>query len=258
MSTRMVVATQGDPVFVNTFFPPFLKALRGSEVEVVEITDLPNFNESRLRLARRVLGYYGVGGTARFAFRFASALAADSPENPTRLETIGEEMGVPVRARPTVNSDAYIGFLRENDVDILLSVAAPEIFRPKLLRSVPHVLNVHNGRLPKYRGMMPTFWAIREGDSEALVTLHRMGEELDAGYLLAEYPVLIREDDTVFDLSVRAKKVAGEKVGAFVRECAESGAVPEGEPIQIDEGSYYSFPTRRDVAGLRERGRRLL
>jgi methionyl-tRNA formyltransferase len=48
------------------------------------------------------------------------------------------------------------------------------------------VLNVHTSLLPRYRGPAPVLWAIRNGDPEVGLTIHRMDERFDAGPILTQ------------------------------------------------------------------------
>jgi len=48
------------------------------------------------------------------------------------------------------------------------------------------VVNVHTSLLPGYRGPAPVLWAIRNGDREIGVTVHRMDERFDTGPILAQ------------------------------------------------------------------------
>ncbi|WP_432825694.1 methionyl-tRNA formyltransferase [Dactylosporangium sp. CA-092794] len=48
------------------------------------------------------------------------------------------------------------------------------------------VVNVHMSLLPKYRGPAPVLWAIRNGDTEIGLTIHRMDERFDTGPVLAQ------------------------------------------------------------------------
>ncbi|MFP4905917.1 formyltransferase, partial [Paraburkholderia sp. BR14261] len=62
--------------------------------------------------------------------------------------------------------------------------------------------NVHGSLLPKYRGRVPTNWAVLNGETETGATLHEMGAKPDAGAIVAQTPVPILPDDTaaqVFD-----------------------------------------------------------
>ncbi|MDF5753638.1 formyltransferase family protein [Spongiactinospora sp. TRM90649] len=57
------------------------------------------------------------------------------------------------------------------------------------------VINVHTSLLPKYRGPAPVLWAIRNGDTEVGITIHRMDERFDAGPILAQRGGIPLEDD---------------------------------------------------------------
>jgi methionyl-tRNA formyltransferase len=48
------------------------------------------------------------------------------------------------------------------------------------------VINIHSSLLPKYRGPAPVLWAIRNGDAEIGLTVHRMDEQFDRGPILAQ------------------------------------------------------------------------
>jgi len=48
------------------------------------------------------------------------------------------------------------------------------------------VVNVHTSLLPRYRGPAPVLWAIRNGDPEISVTIHRMDERFDTGPILTQ------------------------------------------------------------------------
>ncbi len=251
---RAVAVTQSDPFFTGRFFETFLEA---GGVELVEIVLLRNFNESRVALARRLSGFYPPGDMARLATRYARALVDDRRGVPRSVEAVAARHAVPVRELPTINDAGYLATLAERDVDVLLSVAAPEIFRSEALRAAPLVLNVHNGRLPDYRGMMPTFWALLDGADRVVVTVHEMAERLDAGAVVAEFDVPVGPRDTAFDVSRNAKAVAGREVAALLSTVG-TDRWPAPRAIDPARGSYHGFPTRADARRLRATGRRML
>ncbi len=62
--------------------------------------------------------------------------------------------------------------------------------------------NMHGSLLPKYRGRVPTNWAVLNGEIETGATLHEMAAKPDAGAIAAQTSVPILPDDTaqeVFD-----------------------------------------------------------
>jgi len=97
--------------------------------------------------------------------------------------------------------------------------------------------NMHGSLLPKYRGRVPTNWAVLNGETETGATLHEMAEKPDAGAILAQTPVPILPDDTaaqVFDKTV----VAAEQTLWRVLPALLAGAAPH---LSNDtaSGSYY-------------------
>lgn len=89
-----------------------------------------------------------------------------------------------------------------------LNVSQVESLHPDLIFSLYHrkilskdvlecakdgAFNVHPGLLPKYRGCVPTYWAILNGESVSGVTLHRMTEGIDDGDIVAQREIVINE-----------------------------------------------------------------
>jgi methionyl-tRNA formyltransferase len=105
--------------------------------------------------------------------------------------------------------------------------------------------------------MLPTFWALHRGDDEVIVTVHEIAEQLDAGRVVAEFPVAVSEGESQFSVSVRAKLVAGERVARLLGTL-DTPAWPTPHPIDPTAGTHNSFPGRREARQLRAVGRRLL
>lgn len=260
MSSRtvnVVAVTQSDPFFTGRFFETFLEEARDLPLRLTEIVLLRNFNESMPALALRLWKLYGSLDMARLCGRYASARLAERLGVPRRVEAIAAHHGVPTRSLATINDPAYLRTLGERRVDVLLSVAAPELFRSAALAAAPYVLNVHCGKLPLYRGMMPTFWALHQGENQVVVTVHEMAEQLDAGGVLAEYPVPVLPQDSAFDLSVRAKRLAGREVARLLARL-RTPAWPEPRMVDMGRQRYFRFPTRQHARELRASGRRML
>lgn len=254
---RVVAVTQSDPFFTGRFFDAFLREARDRPVELVEIVLLKNFNESRVALARRMFRLYGTLDFVRLLARYVAAVVAERRGSLRTVESVARAHGIPHVKLASINDEEYLATLRARKIDVLLSVAAPQIFRAAALAAAPLVLNVHNGKLPYYRGMMPTFWALLNGEREIAITVHEMAAKLDAGRVVAEYPVAIEEGETAFALSARAKVLAGSHVARLLaRWRTDDWPVPRR--VEMTEQRYFGFPTGADARALRARGIRLL
>ena len=97
--------------------------------------------------------------------------------------------------------------------------------------------NMHGSLLPKYRGRVPTNWAVLNGETETGATLHEMAARPDAGAIVAQTPVPILPDDTaaqVFDkVTVAAEQTLWRVLPALI-----AGEAPH-LPNDLAKGSYY-------------------
>ena len=97
--------------------------------------------------------------------------------------------------------------------------------------------NMHGSLLPKYRGRVPTNWAVLNGETETGATLHEMAAKPDAGAIIAQTPVPILPDDTaaqVFDkVTVAAEQTLWRVLPALVK-----GEAPH-LPNDLAHGSYF-------------------
>jgi methionyl-tRNA formyltransferase len=158
--------------------------------------------------------------------------------------------------RDTVNDETFVERVEEEEIDVILSVSAPEIFAPSVL-SAPKwgCLNVHTAKLPKYRGMLPTFWALYHGDDEIGVTIHTMEEEIDQGQIAKQSTFPVDPVDTLDDVIKRGKRERGRLAYQTLNTLAGGGL--QLRPME-GEGSYFSFPSAEERRELQRRGRRLL
>lgn len=253
---RVTIVTQDDPFYVPVFFESFFSHLPDA-VEVTSVVELPSFDESLPDLVRRMFGFYGPVGFLQRGIEFATRRVLDKAGvEQYSVESVIAEYNVPLDRRETVNSPEFVERIRNHDVDVLLSVSAPEIFESELLNA-PNwgCLNVHTADLPKYRGMMPTFWALYHGEEEIGVTVHTMVEEIDRGQAVRKTTFPVSDDDTLDDVIERGKQIGGRLAVQSLTDVHEGTA--SLSPIEGEE-SYFSFPTPEERREFQRRGGELL
>ena len=255
-SLRVVVITQDDPFYLPLFFRAFLKEV-GGDVDLRSIICLDPFDESFFELAGRMYRLYGPVHFLRRGTEFVARKGVDALGMQSySVKSTAERHGIPVRSVSSVNTPAVVRWVQREEVDVILSVAAPEILKPDVLGAPTWgCLNVHTAKLPRYRGMLPTFWALYHGDDEIGVTVHTMETEIDRGKIAGQTTFPVRDTDTLDDVIKRGKKVGGQ-LAADVLANLREGAL-QLKPMEGEE-SYFSFPTVEERRELQKRGRRLI
>jgi folate-dependent phosphoribosylglycinamide formyltransferase PurN len=159
---------------------------------------------------------------------------------------------------PKINATEFLERLRLLGVDLIVSIACPQIFKRDLLRLPARgCINLHGALLPRYQGMLPSFWVLARGERETGVTVHWMDEAIDHGDILLQRPVPIRDNDTVHSLVRRSKVEAGRYLLVEAIGLIERGEAPH-VPMDMRLGSYVSFPDDAAVQEFRRRGRRFI
>src|SRR3954447_16222705 len=204
---RILFVTEDDPLYVIRLFEVFFREYPVDRMEICGITIDRAFHEPPWKTLRRMLRFYGPWGVARLSTRFLRAKLSGRS-----IARLAQEKGISMLPAASVNSPEYLERVRRLAPDVIVSVAAPEIFRSEILR-IPRLgcINIHSGRLPVYRGMMPTFWQMLEGETAATITVHEMAEKLDAGRVLGTVAVPLKAQDSL-DRVITVTKQAGARL----------------------------------------------
>jgi len=101
--------------------------------------------------------------------------------------------------------------------DVIVSVSCPQIFKLDLI-DIPKkaCLNVHGALLRNYRGMMPSFWMLANGEKEAGVSVHFIEERLDAGDVCGQTRFEILAGESLDMFLRRSKRFAADLLTAVL------------------------------------------
>jgi methionyl-tRNA formyltransferase len=125
-----------------------------------------------------------------------------------------------------LKEEAGLNWARQLGADWLLCINSTVVLPAALIALFEgRALNCHPGPLPEYAGLHVHQWAIRNGETEFGVTLHRMEAWVDTGPIMASRHFPIRPDDTGLSLFRRAMSEAADLAAAAVGRIA-SGDVP--------------------------------
>ncbi|KAF1029324.1 MAG: Bifunctional polymyxin resistance protein ArnA [Burkholderia plantarii] len=172
------------------------------------------------------------------------ALVVTHEDNPSEniwfgsVASVAREHGIPV-ITPADPADAAVReAVAAARPEFIFSFYYRHMLPVALLALAPRgAYNMHGSLLPKYRGRVPTNWAVLNGETETGATLHEMAAKPDAGAIVAQTPVPILPDDTaaqVFDkVTVAAEQTLWRVLPALL-----AGEAPH-LPNELAQGSYF-------------------
>lgn len=141
--------------------------------------------------------------------------------------------------------------LRSTRPDFVLSVQYPWILSPEILCSCNwRFLNLHNARLPDYRGHNAISHEILNDETTHTVTLHWMASEVDRGKIAMVKNLDIMSDDTALSLWERSVDLAIKLLQEFLDDHIKIVSCPEGPEVS-GGGCYYS---KRSITVLKKIG----
>jgi methionyl-tRNA formyltransferase len=147
--------------------------------------------------------------------------------------------GLRVVWAPDVNASDFVRRIGPQDHGIITGFN--QIFRAPLIERFRTVVNFHPSVLPLYRGPMPSYWCLRNGEAHSGYTAHRVTERIDEGEILFQESVPIAGSADAGEANRRIAARAATTFDRYVRH------LMTGEPwqsVRIDAGEVYRCPVK--------------
>lgn len=264
---KIVIVTQTDPFYIPLFFKEFFSRMEGGQgsVELAGVVIQEALGNKTLSgLVKRVIGLYGLWGTIIKTLELLTSKCEDAFAkgvglgNPRSIGGLAEKHGYPVLDYKDVNTPAFIEYLQAEKIDLVVSVSASQIFKQPVLTTPPlGCINLHNGELPKYKGMLPNFWQMYNGEKSTTLTIHKMAAKLDEGEIVLAKKTPIPPGCTLEQLIKRTKENSASELLKLLVDVANGKSLQGTFPSQAN-GSYYTFPSWDDVKEFKRRGCRVI
>jgi methionyl-tRNA formyltransferase len=240
--------TDDNPLYVLPFFEEFLRN-GASELEITQISSCrPMGRRSRLRLARELIYLYGPIGIARLATRWCtSRLLGTLPrcrgaKRYYTLRQLCSAYSIPYKRIGNPNDSRLVAETAKRKSDVLVSIACPYILKEPLLKTPPlGCVNMHHAPLPRYKGMMPTFWQLYQGEKRVGITIHTMTPKIDEGQALFQAELDIQPGESLDHLIRRSKRHGARCMAQVLRAVASQTQ----QVLTLDKSkeTYFTFPT---------------
>ena len=136
--------------------------------------------------------------------------------------------------------DLLIDLINKENVDFIFSIQYPWVLSSNLLQLLPgKIINLHNAKLPDYRGHNSISHEILNGETRHTTTIHKIAEEVDRGEILLEKEIDIKKHDTAYSLWKRSLASAEILISNFFLNKEKILLHTNGRCISKG-GKYYS------------------
>ena len=118
----------------------------------------------------------------------------------------------------SINKREFHKFVNKKKFDLLVSYNCNQIFSEKSLKEIKtDIVNFHPGLLPKYKGLFPNFYSLKNQEKYVGITFHVIEKKIDSGKIIKRFKIKISNEDTIFKLY---KKIfLNNKSHEFVYNC---------------------------------------
>jgi len=245
---RIIIVTQDEPFYLGKHIDYLFCSLPAwVNICGVVILGASPFGkaESFWKRAKKTLDVFGLVFFLRYSSKYIKAKFIDRR---FLIKNIIRKYGLDEIKLPTedINAKKCLELFANFKPDLIISIMANQIFRKDIL-SLPKYgcINLHMALLPKYRGLMPTFWALKNNEKETGVSVFFMDEGVDTGEILIQKRIPIETNDSLEVLINKTKKAGMDAILEainLIKSCQYNTI-----KNLTEKGSYYTFPTKNDV-----------
>ena len=247
---KIILFTQEDPFFLVESTKDLIQKIKndGQHSLVQAIISPPSpfgRNETFKQKAMKTYRIFGLSFFLYYSFRFLLRKIILRKS----VEKVLHNNNIPViTISDTINSKTNVEFIANLKADLILIIAGNQIIKKRVLETTKYgVFNVHSSLLPSYKGLMPTFWVLKNKESKTGVTLYQLTEGIDNGPIIAYKEFKISSYITQSNLIKELKILANDLIIESIEMVKDKNNYKEPE-----EGTYFKFPNRKDVKEFKQ------
>jgi len=250
---RLIIITQNEPFYLSQNLNYLINNLKNDhELVGVVISDVSPFGkkESFIKKALKTKKIFGLKFFIYYSLKFIYSKIFK-----TSVRTLLNKYNIPeIIIEGSINSVKNIELIKSYNPDLLISILGNQIFKKSLLDLAPKgCINLHTAMLPKYRGLMPTFWVLKNNEKFTGVSVFFVDEGIDSGPIIVQEKVEIG-NLTQAQLIMQTKKIGMELIVKAVNLISANNIVLIPNPES--EKSYFSFPSQKDVIEFEKNGKK--
>jgi methionyl-tRNA formyltransferase len=251
---KIIIITQNDPFYLAKNLKYLISVLPDhSEIVGCVLADASPFGkkESFIKKVKKTYDVFGFGFFMHYSIKFLKSKI----DKTTNVYRFLKDNSIPIITLDSpINEKQSVDRIKAFEPDLLVSILGNQIFKNPIIELAPKgCLNLHTALLPKYRGLMPTFWVMKNNEATTGVSVFNVNKGIDSGPIIVQKEVKIG-NKTQEELIILTKKIGMNAIAESVDLIYKN----EVQLIENDDSkmSYFSFPTREDVMEFRNNGKK--
>ncbi|MBX2859172.1 MAG: formyl transferase [Cellvibrionaceae bacterium] len=168
--------------------------------------------------------------------------------------TLEAELHQPITLLSSVKTKTGLSALRRSQADLIISIRFGLILHQEAIDLAKlGVINLHSGILPSYKGVMATFWAMKNRETNIGTTLHYIqNKQIDSGDVIAISKQAVDYRRSYLWNVLRLYPQGCRDIISAVKQLSSNQAL--NAKAQKSSGHYYSFPDDNDIKAFADQG----
>jgi len=251
---KIVIITQNDPFYVSKNLQYLISVLPDhSKIVGCVVADVSPFGkkESFIKKVIKTYDVFGFGFFIHYSIKFLKSIL----DKKTNIFRVLKDNCIPIiHLDSPINEKKSVDRIKLCEPDLLISILGNQIFKTPIIELASNgCLNLHTALLPKYRGLMPTFWVMKNNETTTGVSVFFVNKGIDSGPIIVQKEVEIG-NKTQEELIILTKRIGMDAI-------AESVDLIHKNEVQLIENddskkTYFTFPTKEDVQEFRNNGKK--
>ena len=251
---RLLLITQNEPFYLTKSLKYLIKILpKHSKIVGCVVTDVSPFgkSESLIQKAKKTYDIFGV----KFFMYYSLKYILSKFNTSNNVSYLLKQNNIPkITLNKPINSNESVDKIKTYQPDLLISILGNQIFKDPIINLAPKgCLNLHTALLPKYRGLMPTFWVLKNNEKKTGVSVFYVDKGIDSGPIIVQKEVVIG-NRTQEELIRYTKKLGMEAIAESVNLIYNDKVVLTKNDLA--KMTYFSFPTKEDVLQFNRNGKK--
>ena len=242
------IFTQDEDFFLKENFENFIKRLpKDIKLKAIFLCSVSPYGKKLSLISKlfKSLSTFGIKFTLRYSFKFL--ISKYLKENMKKM-FLRNNIDVFYIKNKIGKKD--IEKIKKLNLDLIISLACPVLFKEEIL-NIPKkgCINIHCSLLPKYRGLMPSFWTLYNNEDYSGVSIFLINKDIDDGPIIFQKKIKV-SNFTLEELILNTKAISF-KALRIVLKLFKKNKIKIINENNVKESTYFSFPNKKDVDKFR-------